>query len=71
MCRAVVEELYRTGKFEQVDREADEDEHSIEMQLPYIVKMMAGCVVLVVGQSGACDHLFTFRAPGASTRLSR
>ena len=29
------------GKFEVMSLEADEDEHSIEMQLPYIAKVMA------------------------------
>jgi len=40
----VVEELYRTGKFEWMSRDADEDEHSIEMHLPYVYKAMEGCV---------------------------
>ena len=29
-----------TGKFEFMSIDADEDEHSIEMQLPYIAKVM-------------------------------
>ena len=29
------------GKFEMMSLSADEDEHSIEMQLPYIAKVMA------------------------------
>jgi len=36
----VNEELYKTGKFETMSIEIDEDEHSIEMQLPYIAKAM-------------------------------
>ncbi|WAR19032.1 MEMO1-like protein [Mya arenaria] len=34
------EELYGTGKFETMSITTDEDEHSIEMQLPYIAKAM-------------------------------
>lgn len=29
-----------TGNFEWMDMTTDEDEHSIEMQLPYIAKVM-------------------------------
>ena len=32
-------ELLDTGHFEVMTVEADEDEHSIEMQLPYIAKV--------------------------------
>ena len=38
--RGITQELLDTGKFEVMSLEADEDEHSIEMQLPYIAKMM-------------------------------
>eukprot|EP01112_Ceratiomyxa_fruticulosa_P010350 TRINITY_DN2736_c0_g1_i1.p1 TRINITY_DN2736_c0_g1~~TRINITY_DN2736_c0_g1_i1.p1 ORF type:complete len:308 (-),score=65.48 TRINITY_DN2736_c0_g1_i1:150-1073(-) len=40
--REVVEELYKTGSFEYISKEAEEDEHSLEMHLPYIVKVMEG-----------------------------
>jgi len=33
-------ELYETGKFETMSQKTDEDEHSIEMQLSYIAKIM-------------------------------
>ena len=33
--------LVCAGKFEMMSLSADEDEHSIEMQLPYIAKVMA------------------------------
>ena len=33
-------ELYATGLFEEMTVSTDEDEHSIEMQLPYIAKVM-------------------------------
>jgi predicted class III extradiol MEMO1 family dioxygenase len=38
----VVNELYATGMFERMKKSVDEDEHSIEMQLPYIVRAMNG-----------------------------
>lgn len=34
------EELYATAPFETMTIDTDEDEHSIEMQLPYIAKAM-------------------------------
>ncbi|XP_033733789.1 protein MEMO1-like [Pecten maximus] len=34
------QELYATGKFETMKLSTDEDEHSIEMHLPYIAKVM-------------------------------
>ena len=37
---AVYHSLYSTGKFSQMDARTDEDEHSIEMHLPYIAKVM-------------------------------
>uniref|UniRef100_F6XER0 Protein MEMO1 n=2 Tax=Ciona intestinalis TaxID=7719 RepID=F6XER0_CIOIN len=36
----VYQELYGTGKFRTMSQSVDEDEHSIEMQLPYIAKVM-------------------------------
>jgi len=36
----VNEELHATGKFEKMTISTDEDEHSIEMHLPYIAKVM-------------------------------
>jgi len=38
----VISELYASGSFEWMKKTVDEDEHSIEMQLPFIVKMMEG-----------------------------
>jgi len=38
--REITKDLLDTGKFELMSIEADEDEHSIEMQLPYIAKVM-------------------------------
>lgn len=37
---SVNEELYASGPFETMSIDADEDEHSIEMHLPYIAKVM-------------------------------
>uniref|UniRef100_A0A0N5B690 MEMO1 family protein n=1 Tax=Strongyloides papillosus TaxID=174720 RepID=A0A0N5B690_STREA len=36
----LVEELKRTGEFHAMDTKYEEDEHSIEMQLPFIAKIM-------------------------------
>lgn len=37
----VYSELDATGQFERMDMDVDEEEHSIEMHLPYIAKVMA------------------------------
>lgn len=34
-------QLHRTGEFEEMPQEVDEDEHSIEMHLPYVYKVLA------------------------------
>lgn len=39
---AVNEELKATGKFELMDLHVDEAEHSMEMHLPYLVKVFQG-----------------------------
>lgn len=36
------QKLLQTGLFEEMDMQTDEDEHSIEMHLPYIAKVMEG-----------------------------
>lgn len=36
----VYRELLSTGQFEQMSQSVDEEEHSIEMHLPYIAKVM-------------------------------
>lgn len=38
----VNEELKATGKFELMDLRVDEAEHSMEMHLPYLVKVFEG-----------------------------
>uniref|UniRef100_T1J9L6 Protein MEMO1 n=1 Tax=Strigamia maritima TaxID=126957 RepID=T1J9L6_STRMM len=38
--RKVCDDLYGTGAFEWMSLQTDEDEHSIEMHLPYIAKVM-------------------------------
>lgn len=38
----VMDELMSTGHFGSMDQEVDEDEHSIEMQLPYLAKVFKG-----------------------------
>ncbi|XP_026447954.1 protein MEMO1-like [Papaver somniferum] len=44
----VIEELQATGKFELMDLQVDEAEHSMEMHLPYLVKVFQGCRVKIV-----------------------
>ncbi|KAG5179556.1 MEMO1 family, partial [Tribonema minus] len=46
----VVAQLMRTGKFEAMTQDVDEDEHSIEMHLPYVKKRMgdAPCSVVAI-----------------------
>ncbi|XP_073135194.1 uncharacterized protein [Henckelia pumila] len=44
----VIEELKATGKFEWMDIHVDEAEHSMEMHLPYLVKVFQGYSVKIV-----------------------
>ena len=44
--RGISEELRSTGSFEVMSLDTDEAEHSIEMHLPYIAKMMAPKVII-------------------------
>lgn len=39
-------ELKETGAFSLMDLRSEEAEHSIEMQLPYIAKIMEKCIFL-------------------------
>lgn len=39
-----IDELKKTGKFSEMDLDTDEDEHSIEMHLPYVRKIFEGYV---------------------------
>lgn len=39
--RTTTEELYTTGKFTRMTERVDDDEHSIEMHLPYTYKMIS------------------------------
>jgi len=34
-------ELHKTGQFDWMTQDVDEDEHSLEMHLPYIYKMLS------------------------------
>ena len=38
---ATISELQQTGKFSKMSRDVDEDEHSLEMHLPYIYKVLS------------------------------
>jgi len=40
-CLAIAE-LRATGNFSDMDTQTDEDEHSIEMHLPYVRKVFEG-----------------------------
>ncbi|KAF2140974.1 uncharacterized protein K452DRAFT_229220 [Aplosporella prunicola CBS 121167] len=39
--RATVAELHKAGKFDKMSQSVDEDEHSLEMHLPYIYKTLS------------------------------
>lgn len=38
---SVYSELDATGQFERMEMDVDEEEHSLEMHLPYIAKVMS------------------------------
>lgn len=38
----VISELRETGQFGDMDLQTDEDEHSLEMHLPYVRKVFEG-----------------------------
>ncbi|KAL7266399.1 hypothetical protein RUND412_011056 [Rhizina undulata] len=38
--KEAIQELYASGKFSYMDLQTDEDEHSIEMHLPYVYKVL-------------------------------
>jgi MEMO1 family protein len=39
-CASTIGELRRTGAFTEMSKKTDEEEHSLEMHLPYIYKML-------------------------------
>lgn len=39
--REITQTLYDTGKFQWMTQQTDEDEHSLEMHLPYVYKMLS------------------------------
>ena len=41
---AATRELKSTGRFSEMDLQTDEDEHSIEMHLPYVRKVFEGYI---------------------------
>jgi len=43
-----IEELKKTGEFEDMSGQTDEDEHSIEMHLPYVRKVFEGKDITIV-----------------------
>ncbi|KAK4741547.1 hypothetical protein SAY87_025135 [Trapa incisa] len=48
LCHRIIEELKATGKFESMNLQVDEDEHSMEMHLPFLAKVFEGFPVKVV-----------------------
>ncbi|KAL4069586.1 MEMO1 family [Scleroderma yunnanense] len=46
--KAINNELLKTGKFKVMEVDTDEDEHSIEMHLPYVYHTFQGCDITVV-----------------------
>lgn len=61
--QGVYSELIATGKFEILSQQVDEEEHSIEMHLPYIAKVMESkmgafsIVPVLVGATNSHDQL--------------
>jgi AmmeMemoRadiSam system protein B len=59
---AVIKELADTGSFEFMSKKVDEDEHSLEMHLPYIAKVMQGhnfqLVPILVGALSTSSEAF-------------
>ena len=50
---ATTADLHKTGQFDWMSQDVDEDEHSLEMHIPYIYKMLSK---YVVGSSVAIDQ---------------
>ncbi|KAH7100170.1 UPF0103-domain-containing protein [Auriculariales sp. MPI-PUGE-AT-0066] len=60
---SLVAELRATGKFEEMSRATDEEEHSLEMHLPYIRKTFEGLDVTIVpilvgALDAAAEHVY-------------
>jgi hypothetical protein len=45
---AAIDELEKTGTFDSMSGSTDEDEHSIEMHLPYVRKIFEGMDIKIV-----------------------
>ena len=43
---ALRDALKKTGKFDEMNLEIDEAEHSLEMHLPYVRKVFEGCATI-------------------------
>ncbi|KAL8276918.1 hypothetical protein RQP46_010646 [Phenoliferia psychrophenolica] len=60
--REAIKELAATGKFLEMDLQTDEDEHSVEMHLPYVRKIFADkqikIVPILVGSISSSKELF-------------
>lgn len=55
-------ELEKTGKFTRMDMNTDEDEHSIEMHLPYVAKVMREWVLEPTTDLCLNDLLWIYRS---------
>ena len=58
MSPSVVDELMLSGAFDWLNIDVDEDEHAIEMQLPFIFHMMEGYLFSL---SSSSFHLVLFQ----------
>lgn len=59
---AVYEELKTTGKFEDMNIDVDEAEHSMEMHLPYLAKVFHGYTdtsIFAITYKEICNLRFT------------
>jgi MEMO1 family protein len=43
-----IDELHKTGAFESMSKSTDEDEHSIEMHLPYVRKIFEDAEIKII-----------------------
>lgn len=55
MTYAAIADLKATGSFSEMSLSTDEDEHSIEMHLPYVRRIFEGCVAYLL----LCPRLLT------------
>ena len=59
-------DLYASGLFETMNLQTDEDEHSIEMHLPYIAKVMERSVTYTLDALSSNNLLSLFYIGGST-----